>query len=529
MPAQPAVKDRVALLGSERKPRKGQLLIGPADSHEKITVTVQVRRNPASTAPLPDMDELGRQRPSRRPAISRKSALAPFAADPADLDRVRKFAEQHQLRVVESSPERRCVTLQGTVAQFDATFGVQLKQYREGDHSYRSRQGQVYVPRHLHGIVERVSGLTNRPLTQPHLKMTPKLQQGVTAQQVAQLYDFPQGVDCSRQNIAIIELGGGYSQNDLTAYFGQLNLPLPTVTDVSVDGGANAYGDPSGADGEVELDIEIAGTIAQGANIQVYFAPNTEQGFIDAILTAVHNQQNPPTAISISWGAPEDAGWTSAGLAGMDAAFYQAAVAGITVCAASGDNGSNDGVYDGQAHCDFPAADPYVLACGGTQLQLDGNGALRNEVVWNNGNGWATGGGVSDRFPLPAWQPTAEIPHQVDSGMVGRGVPDLAGNADALVSPYEVVVDGTWMSVGGTSAVAPLYAGLMAVIAASSGVQPGFLSPYLYQLMNQPNIFFDVDSGSNTVPPAPGYSAIKGWDACSGIGRVNGNLLLAQI
>jgi len=521
------INDRVPLIGSERRIRKGQTLVGPADAHERLSVTVQLRRRP-DAPDLPDLEAIGRERPSRRRPVDREALMAALGADQGDLEKVKQFARHHKLKVEEAIPERRTVRLSGTVEQFDRAFAVQLKQYREGEFNYRSRQGSVFVPRHLQGIVERVSGLTDRPLATAHNKAMPKIAQGVTAQQVAQLYDFPQGVDCSQQNIALIELGGGYNQDDLDTYFGTMGLTPPNVVTVGVDGADNNYGDPSGADAEVELDIEVAGTVAQGANIIVYFAPNSEQGFIDAMYAAVFSTQYPPTAISISWGAPELA-WTPAGLAGMDWACFLAALFGITVTAASGDNGSNDNVYDGLAHCDFPASDPYVLACGGTSLQLDGNGALQNEVCWNNGNGWATGGGVSDAFPLPGWQPADEIPRQVDSGLPGRGVPDLAGNADAMQSPYEVVVDGQWMSVGGTSAVSPLYAGLMAVIAASSNQRPGFITPLLYQLMSQPNLFFDVDSGSNTVQPAPGYSSVKGWDACTGIGRVYGNLLLSQI
>jgi kumamolisin len=524
----PVVNDRVALIGSERHIMKGQTLIGPADTHEKITVTVQVRRHPGA-AQTPDLEETGRLRPSRRTPMDRKAVMAALAADPKDLDQVKQFAQSHKLKAEHADPAQRTIRLTGTVQQLNQAFGVQLKQYREGEHTYRSRQGSIFVPRQLHGIIERVSGLTNRPLASAHHKMMPKAAQGVTAQQVAKLYDFPQGVDCSDQTIALIELGGGYNQKDLDSYFGAMKQRSPKVVPVTVDGASNSYGDPHGADGEVELDIEIAGSVAEGATIAVYFAPNTEQGFIDAVQAAAHSTQHPPTCISISWGAPEDAGWTAAGRAGMDSALHMAAAMGITVLAASGDNGSNDGVYDGLAHCDFPAADPYVLSCGGTSLQLDAKGQLKNEVVWNNGNGWATGGGVSEDFLLPGWQSADEVPRQVDSGQQGRGVPDIAGNADALRSPYEVVVDGSWMSVGGTSTVAPLYAGLLAVIAASSGTRPGFLSPYLYQLSSQPNLYFDVDSGSNVVQPAPGYSAGKGWDACSGIGRINGNLLLQQI
>jgi subtilase family serine protease len=146
----------------------------------------------------------------------------------------------------------------------------------------------------------------------------------------------------------------------------------------------------------------------------------------------------------------------------MDEAFQAAAAIGVTVCVAGGDNGSADGVKDGLNHVDFPASSPYVLACGGTCLIATG-GTISDETVWNelvNDEG-ATGGGISDVFSPPEYRSTAHVPHSANPGHnVGRGVPDVSGNADPTTG-YVTRVDGRGDVIGGTSAVAPLWAGFI--------------------------------------------------------------------
>ena len=335
--------DPVALTGTARPARRDARLVGPADPGERLTVTVEVRRSP-SASPPPELAVLGAQRPQDRARIDRGAVAATYAADPGDLEKVAEFAKQYGLTVEESSAARRTVRLSGTVGQMNKAFGVQLNTYQYPGGSYRSREGHVLVPGDLAGVITRVSGLTNRPLARPHLQVRPREVTEFSAAQIAQVYDFPTGLDGTGVCIGIVELGGGYSQPDLDTYFASLQLATPSVVAVSVDGAANNYGDPSGADGEVELDIEVAGSVAPGAAIAVYFAPNSEQGFIDAITTAALDTANKPAILSISWGAAEDADWTAAGLSGMDTAFQQAAFAGMTVLAAAGDNGSNDNV-----------------------------------------------------------------------------------------------------------------------------------------------------------------------------------------
>jgi kumamolisin len=536
--------DRVELVGSERQVGTDVRRVGKADPGEKLSVSVQVRRRP-DAQPMPSFAALGAEHPRRRQRLDREAVGDRYGADPDEITLVEKILQAHDLEIEASSPAGRTVTASGTVEQMNTVFGVELNMYEDTYGAFRSREGHIRPPRELADLIERVSGLTNRPLARPHVVIRPDKvgANGSTGRntrslddqpvssfstvQIAQMYEFPHVSDGSGVCIGLIELGGGYSVADLDAYFGSIGTPTPTVVDVSVDGAVNSY--PSGDDGEVELDIEVCGTVAPGATIAVYFAPNTEQGFIDAITQATFDTTNRPSVLSISWGAPEDAAWTQAGLNGLSSAFEAAAMAGVTVLAASGDAGSDDRVGDGAAHCDYPASDPLVIACGGTSLQVVPSGSW-GEVVWNDPiNAWATGGGVSSVFDMPSWQAGKDVPTSVNgNGRIGRGVPDLAANADPLTG-YNVVIDGSWVTEGGTSAVAPLYAGLLAVIIAGVGYPLGFITPYLYSLAGKPDVLADVTQGTNQIYPAPGYTARTGWDACTGLGRVRGRGLLAYL
>jgi kumamolisin len=265
------------------------------------------------------------------------------------------------------------------------------------------------------------------------------------------------------------------------------------------------------------LDIEVTGAIAPGAAIAVYFAPNTDQGFHDAISKAAHDPVRKPSVISISWGAPEES-WTAQARDAMNAALQDAAAMGVTVTAAAGDDGSTDGLSDGKQHVDFPAASPFALACGGTKL-TDSGTKIPNEQVWNElaKSEGSTGGGVSNFFPIPDYQKTAGVPKNVDTGFVGRGVPDICGDADPETG-YIVRVDGQTQVIGGTSAVAPLWAALAALLNQQLGHPIGFVNPKLYALPGAS--FFDIVSGNNGA-----YKAGPKWDACTGLGSPNGTAI----
>ena len=291
------------------------------------------------------------------------------------------------------------------------------------------------------------------------------------------------------------------------------------MTAVSVDNGKNSPSNANGADGEVMLDIEVSASVAPGANIVVYFAPNTDQGFIDAVSTAVHDTTNNPSVISISWGGPESS-WTAQAMTSLDAACQSAAALGITITVAAGDNGSSDGATGNNV--DFPASSPHVLGCGGTELVGSGS-TITSEVVWNEeaNNEGATGGGVSNVFPLPSWQANANVPApSVSAG--GRGVPDVAGDADPETG-YQVLVDSQSLVIGGTSAVAPLWAGLIALNNQQNGKSAGFIQPQIYAA-NAASAFNDIVSGNNGA-----FSAGPGWDACTGLGSPIGTQLIALL
>ncbi|HEX4209559.1 MAG TPA: S53 family peptidase, partial [Candidatus Binataceae bacterium] len=501
------------LSGSERTPMDGAQAIGAADPNERLEVTIVVRRPPSSA-----LEYLLTAQAATGKFLTRAEFAQAHGADPADLDAVTAFATQHNLAVVERSAVRRMITLSGTVASFNQAFSVVLQNYEHPDGTYRGRTGSINLPGSLKDCVEGVFGLDNRPQATPHFRRLTAAQQAQAQQssssftppQIAQLYKYPAKLSGAGETIALIELGGGFKPADLSAYFKQLKItPAPKVSAVSVSHGRNLpTGSPDGPDGEVMLDIEVAGSIASGAHIVAYFAPNTDQGFLNAITTAIHDQANKPSIISISWGGPEST-WTAQALQQFDKAFQEAASLGVTVTVAAGDNGSSDGVSDGANHVDFPASDPWVVACGGTRLVASG-AAIASESVWNDGaQGGATGGGVSATFVRPGYQSSL-------NGTSGRGVPDVAGDADPQ-SGYLVRVDGHQAVFGGTSAVAPLWAGLIALINQAKGAPQGFINPKLYA---NPSALNDITVGNNGA-----FSAAAGWDACTGLGTPDGSAL----
>jgi kumamolisin len=220
-----------------------------------------------------------------------------------------------------------------------------------------------------------------------------------------------------------------------------------------------------------------------------------------------------PSVISISWGMAEDApgGWTAQARTAYNQAFKDAGALGVTVTVAAGDDGSADNINDGKAHVDFPSASPWVLGCGGTKLKSKG-ATIASEVVWHEPTGGATGGGVSRFFALPNYQTGAGVPPQHDTKKPGRGVPDVSGDADPATG-YRVRVDGQNLVFGGTSAVAPLWAALIARVNEKLGTHAGFANPKLYKFGMQR----DITSGNNGA-----YSAKVGWDACTGLGSPDG-------
>jgi kumamolisin len=543
----------VPLPGSQRTQLANVQAAGALDESETITVTLVLRRRAAVPSALVTGPE----------TVTHDELDARYGADPDDIARVTSVLGDLGLTVTETHQGSRRLKMTGTVGAMSRAFGTTLTLVTSpqpdgtGTVQHRYRSGGLSVPAELAGIVTAVLGLDDRPQARPQFRLlstgvaartavapetavtqeaepaapTPK---PLTAPQVASFYKFPEGTDGTGQTIAILEFGGGYSQKDLDTYFGGLGLATPSVTAVGVDGATNSPGEP--ADGEVELDIQVAGAVAPKAAQVVYFAPNSDQGFIDAVAAAVHATPT-PAVVSISWGQSEDQ-WSQQTRNSLDAAFADAAALGVTVCVAAGDNGSSDdpsggtGVHPGAAaavHCDFPASSPHALACGGTKLTGDTSTyTITSEVVWNelaNKEG-AGGGGVSDVFPLPPWQANVGVPPIAGGTATGRGVPDVAGNADP-VTGYLIVVDGRQQPIGGTSAVAPLWAGLLARLSQATGKKFGLLQPLIYAGVSPGGPapgFNDIVSGNNGA-----YTAGPGWDACTGLGSPSGQALLTRL
>lgn len=527
---------RHTLPGSERHAVADARRIAAADPSQRMEAVLILRRG--DTAALDAL--IARLDAGERiePPLTREAYAARFGAHANDFAAVAAFARDYRLTVVRADAARRMVVLAGTVERMQAAFEVQFHRYEEGKapstgarpEQFRARVGTITLPDTLHGVVTAVLGLDDRRQARTHFRVyrpragaEPAV--SYTPPQVAALYQFPPG-DGSGQCIGLIELGGGYRSTDLTSYFGQLDIAPPTVVAVSVDGGSNQPGGGAdGPDGEVLLDIEVAGAIAPGAEIAVYFANNTDAGFIDAVSQAVHDTVNRPSVVSISWGGPESS-WTAQSMQSFNEVLQEAAVLGVTVCVAAGDGGASDGTTGSQGKAslevDFPASSPYVLACGGTSLRGSGT-TIASETVWNDGaQGGATGGGVSTEFALPSWQQGLQATNLQGQRMPlnGRGVPDVAGNADPETG-YAVRVDGTQTVVGGTSAVAPLWAALIARINAQQGKPLGYLNPTLYK---QAAALRDITQGNNG-----GYEASAGWDACTGLGSPDGARLVGAI
>jgi kumamolisin len=540
--------EHIPLKGSERVAVSGAKAVGPAHPDESLQVTVLLRsraqaadakakNTTATVAEKSSVESLLKQPAAERQHLTREQFLAQRGALQEDVQKVEDFAHEYALTIAETNLAKGSVTLTGTVAHFSKAFSVELLTYQSPAGSYRGRTGAVYIPSALDGIITAVLGLDNRPMAKPHFRVhhpaitsharTTQPAGTFTPVQIAQVYDFPSNADGSGQCIAIIELGGGFKPNDIQTYFkNTLNLTPPKVIAISVDGAHNKpTGDANGPDGEVMLDIEVAGAVAPKSTLAVYFAPNTDQGFYDGIAAAVHDSKNNPSVISISWGGPETS-WSQQSLTEFNTLLEDAATLGVTVCIASGDNGSTDGLTDNLQHVDFPASSPFALACGGTKLTATNN-KYSSETVWNEmaQQEGSSGGGVSEFFAKPAFQSSANVPVSVNPGhFVGRGVPDVSGDADP-VTGYDVFVDGQASVIGGTSAVAPLWAGLTACINQILGKKVGALSSLVYtQIAPVKGTFHDITSGNNGA-----YSAGSGWDACTGWGSPVGSAIVSAL
>ncbi len=441
--------------------------------------------------------------------VSREEFRRRYASNAAAVNALVAYAKEHGLTVELADAGQHQVRLSGTYGQARAAFQPQkLGRYRHAGREFVGREGHLSVPTSIAGEVVAVMGFDTRPIAHTHYRRHKKTaaSSSYNPAAVAQRYGFPAGLTGAGQVVALIELGGGYEASQQAAYFKQMGIDRTgTLSAILVDGATNTPDDPNGADGEVQLDIQVAGSIAPAADIAVYFGTQAANGFLDAITTAIHDTTREVSVMSISWGGPESS-YAAQDLEAMDQAFQSAGALGIPVCVASGDSGADDGTS--KKAVDFPASSPNVLGCGGTRLPASGA-----EVAWNDGSaGGATGGGYSAHFTRPSWQTGNTNSH--------RGVPDVAGDADPETG-YNISVDGTAEVVGGTSAVAPLWAALLALTGQQAARRLGLVNPTLYA--NQ-GVLTDITSGNNA-----GYKAAKGWDPVTGLGSPKGEQVVTLL
>ncbi len=539
------VNTYVVVNGSERISLPGAIATARADANVTIEVTLKLRRKKA----LPPL--------TGRPAVAmtRENLRANYGASKADIDKVVEVFGKFNLEEIGADPATRSVRLSGTIAAMEEAFQVELFNYTHESGSYRGRVGPAYVPVEMKDIVEGVFGLDNRRVARRGRQ--PVRDRGLARSaavpsdwyipsELASHYNFPPG-DGSGQTVGLLEFGGGYFPDDLKKFCSLANIPQPPkVKTISADGTPTDSRD--GAEGEVMLDVEIVAGICPKADIVVYFAYWSEKGVITALDAAIHDVTNDPGVLSISWGYTEDVGiWTTQAMRQVNETLQEAALLGVTVCVAAGDDGSSDGQMGGDAHVGFPASSPFVLSIGGTTIPK--KGGKGPDIVWKEGKGTraqgggSTGGGVSAVFPRPDWQKGVTIKSVNADSIVGRCIPDIAANADWDASPYLMVVDGETTSNGGTSAASPLVAGLLTLINANgtAGKRVGYVTPVLYQTTGDGNQAVgaagctDVLSGNNTTHRgwlshhAGGYSAHKGYDAVSGWGTPDGVKLAALL
>ena len=532
----------IALRGTERLPVPGTRAVGPTPANEPVRVSIHLRPR----TELPDPVLFGALPADARPAaLTREEFAERYGASPDDVARVRTFAEGAGLRVVAEHVARRTVVVEGTAEAVQRAFDVRLSQFAHPDGTeYRGRVGPVHVPESIAHAVDGVFGLDTRRTARSNAIIHPlpsppqshaAARTWFTPIELGRVYEFPAG-DGAGQCIGLIEFGGGFDTTDLAAYWTKLGVsPAPTVLAVPVDGHTNTPGPDPNSDGEVMLDIEVAGALAPRATIAVYFSTFTQQGWVDALTTAVHDTVHKPTVLSISWGYAEGQyTWTPAAINAVNETLKAAALLGVTVCVASGDDGSADDITDGHAHVDFPASSPYALGVGGTALVADAARThITSEVVWNGGSratgDGAGGGGISEVFAVPSFQAHVAVPPSVNPGHKrGRGVPDVAAVADPRTG-YYVRSSGKEGVAGGTSASAPLWAALLARVNAAGSHPVGYITPLLYVSAGAAGCR-DITKGTNDpTGKIGGYPAARGWDACTGWGSPNGRTITAAL
>jgi kumamolisin len=385
-------------------------------------------------------------------------------------------------------------------------FGASVATFEDSSgHRFRHRDGSLNTPPEIAALLHGLFGFHQWPHSQ-RLGALQRHETPLRAAEIAERYRFPQATGRG-QTIAILQLGGEFREDDFVKCMQAQSIAAQQPCVKRVDDADLKYKIETVKELEAALDVQIAAALAPDARIVLYQAPNDERGVLDAMRAAIFDQDMRPSIISISYGWPEPL-WTPSALDILNDLFVMAALLGITVICSSGDHGAETQL-DGKPHVVAPASVPFGHAAGATQIQ-SGNA----EVAWEG-----TGGGFSEHFQSPAWQDRAREVAAALGVAPGRGVPDIA----AQESPgYLVYLNGTELAAGGTSAVAPMWAALVARLNERLSKPIGFFAPLLYNSNQQ--TMQSIVAGSNGT-----YSAHAGWNPCTGLGCPDGVALEALL
>lgn len=545
-------KGYVRVKGSRRTQIPGAFKSHLWKANDSLEVSISIRRPPGAPR-VPTTDDWAKTPPSKRSFLNRREFAERFGATREDLHTVTRFARNNGLKVRRANASERLVVVSGRTTQINSAFGTELALFKlKGGFNYRSYDGWLHLPGLVAKVVDGVFGLesSERSSRSPMDKIS-SAGPGLTAREIAKLYNFPH-ISAKGQTIGIAQFGEGIKREDINLYFKGSNrirsppgkgLVRPDLHVVRQRTG-RMTGEP---DSEPAMDVEIASTVGQGARIALYFVDSSEKGWIDLLAmtvagTRLPSSWSPPSVLSISWGFRELDGSPKAGtlrdrisplnFGALENRLAEAAIVGMTVFASSGDYGSAAILPScGYANVNWPASDEWVTACGGTEIKATEPRII--EGAWNDIT-LVTGGGISYITPRRSWQRGFGMPRSLNlDHRVGRGLPDISGNA-ASRHPYLLVVGGKVGCYDGTSAVAPLYAGLVAMVNAVRKKPVGYLTSYLYRISARKHskVFVDVDNGNsltNGCGGQSGYPCGPGWDACTGLGRIDGRELLAAL
>ncbi|PWI57455.1 S53 family peptidase [Sulfoacidibacillus thermotolerans] len=432
---------------------------------------------------------------------------AEFSPSEQQYLQVVEFLQSSGLKVQKTYANRLLIDVVGNTKTIEHAFGVEIGDFQLGSKQFYAPRTAVHVPAAISPLITAVIGLSNYHQMHTHLLVKPgavshqlTATSGYTPSQIETAYNYNplygQGLNGSGETIGILT-AYTYNASDIAAFDQAYGLPSPSVTQVNVDG------TPSQINPETTLDLEWSSATAPGASVIMYEGANSSLSTFTDVYNAAASA-DAAQVLSTSWGTAET-NMSQSELNADDNIFSQMASQGQSVFAASGDNGATDGTSS--LAVDYPSSDPYVTACGGTELVLNSNNTIQSETGWSG-----SGGGQSVVWSEPSWQTGYNVP---EDGQ--RQTPDIALNADPNTG-YSFYYNGAWNVAGGTSFVAPQMTATFALIdqdLASQGYSAiGQADPSIYQdaANNYSTDFHEITSGNNGYYSCgPGYNNVTGW------------------